>query len=133
MAASIGPNRLELPSFSSDAAANSAGSNTAGSLYYNTTDKVIKAFDGAGWAQLSNKFSAAGGTESLVGNYKYHTFTGSGSFSVQASGDVEYLIVAGGGGGGSSHAGAGGAGGNTRSSSTLVLGSYAVLGGRDRA
>ena len=44
------------------------------------------------------------GTESSFAygseNYKLHTFTSDGTFTVTASGIVEYLIVAGGGGGG---------------------------------
>ena len=60
------------------------------------------------------------GTESSFAygseNYKLHTFTSDGTFTVTASGIVEYLVVAGGGGGGSGqgngggHAGGGGGG-----------------------
>lgn len=56
---------------------------------------------------------ATGGTETTVGNYKYHTFTGSGTFTVTSapSGlDLAYIVVAGGGAGGNGFAG-GGAGG----------------------
>ena len=55
------------------------------------------------------------GTESSFAygseNYKLHTFTSDGTFTVTASGIVEYLIVAGGGGGGYGHTGGGGHGG----------------------
>ena len=45
-------------------------------------------------------------------NFRSHTFTSSGTFSISSgNGDVEYLVVAGGGGGGGGFAGAGGAGG----------------------
>lgn len=57
--------------------------------------------------------SATGGTITTVGNYKYHTFTSSGTFNITI-GDaqvVEYLVVGGGGGGGDRHGGGGGAGG----------------------
>ena len=61
---------------------------------------------------------ASGGTETTCGNCKIHTFTGPGSFVVNALANtpacnqVSYLVVAGGGGGGSSYrSGAGGAGG----------------------
>ena len=61
---------------------------------------------------------ASGGTETTCGNCKIHTFTGPGSFVVNALANtpacnqVSYLVVAGGGGGGSSwRSGAGGAGG----------------------
>ena len=49
---------------------------------------------------------ATGGTITEDGNFKVHTFTGPGTFSITAIGPlspskVEYLVVAGGGGGGS--------------------------------
>jgi hypothetical protein len=63
---------------------------------------------------------ATGGTITESGDYRIHTFTGPGTFSVlsaptPANNDVSYMIVAGGGGGGSSpncnSGGGGGAGG----------------------
>jgi hypothetical protein len=78
---------------------------------------------------------ATGGTESVINvggtSYRVHTFTDSGTFTVNApSGlDVEYLIVAGGGGGGNCEqatitpGGGGGAGGllqGTQSNVTAV-------------
>ena len=63
---------------------------------------------------------ATGGTEtnSPCGNFKIHTFTGDGPFSVTNVGTpsggtnkVSYMVVAGGGGGGSYYGGAGGGGG----------------------
>ena len=51
--------------------------------------------------------SASGGTETTSGDYKIHTFTGDGCFTVSTAGlgpshytDVSYLVIAGGGGGG---------------------------------
>ena len=63
--------------------------------------------------------AASGGSTSTSGNYKYHTFTSSGTFTVNtvASGaaptTVDYLIIAGGGAGGQAYTGrlAGGGGG----------------------
>ena len=56
--------------------------------------------------------TATGGTVSTSGNYKIHTFTSSGCFSVSCVGNqtttVDYLVVAGGGGGGEGGGGAGG-------------------------
>jgi hypothetical protein len=52
-----------------------------------------------------------------VGDYKIHTFTGPGTFTVCSVGNpagsdsVDYVVVAGGGAGGSTHGGGGGAGG----------------------
>jgi len=61
--------------------------------------------------------AATGGCIATCGNYKIHTFTGPGTFTVSNAGNpvgsnkVDYLVVAGGGGGGSSRGGGGGAGG----------------------
>jgi hypothetical protein len=60
---------------------------------------------------------ASGGTETTCGNYKIHTFTGPGTFTVTCVGNaigsntVSYLVVAGGGGGGTVSGAGGGAGG----------------------
>jgi len=62
--------------------------------------------------------TATGGTVSCCGDYKIHTFTGPGTFTVTCAGNtagsntVDYLVIAGGGGG----AGGGGAGGGFRES-----------------
>src|SRR5210317_845261 len=62
--------------------------------------------------------TATGGTVTCCGDYKIHTFTGPGTFTVTCAGNplgsntVDYLVVAGGGGGGGFQgAGGGGAGG----------------------
>ena len=62
---------------------------------------------------------ATGGTITTCGNYKIHTFTGPGTFTVCSVGNpvggpniADYMVVAGGGGGGGGNgAGGGGAGG----------------------
>ena len=87
------------------------GSPAEGQLYYNNADNVVKVYNGSAWEQLSNKFSATGGTITTSGAYKIHTFTSSGTFTAEAPGTVDYLVVAGGGGGGSQNGGGGGAGG----------------------
>jgi len=74
--------------------------------------------------QQTIKFvTATGGTITTSGDYKIHTFTGPGTFTVTCAGNplgsdvVDYLVVAGGGGGGYASqanalsAGGGGAGG----------------------
>ena len=66
-----------------------------------------------------NYIIATGGTESTSGDYKIHSFTGPGTFTVCSASAtagnniVDYLVVAGGGGGGSGcgSGGGGGAGG----------------------
>jgi hypothetical protein len=61
--------------------------------------------------------TATGGTIITCGDFKIHTFTGSGTFCVSCAGNilgsntVDYLVVAGGGGGGGEEGGGGGAGG----------------------
>ena len=66
-------------------------------------------------------FSATGGTISNVTisgtNYRVHTFTTSGTFTVTAGSTTtaSALVVAGGGGGGGRCAGGGGAGGDRKS------------------
>ena len=64
-----------------------------------------------------NFVTATGGTETTSGNFKIHTFTGPGTFSVSCAGNsagsntVDYLVVAAGGGGGGTNGGAGGGSG----------------------
>jgi len=67
---------------------------------------------------------ATGGTITCCGDYKIHTFTGPGTFTVSCAGNtlgsnsVDYLVVAGGGSGGRHRAAGGGAGGYRESSGT---------------
>ena len=79
--------------------------------------------------------AATGGTVTCCGDYKIHTFTGPGTFTVTNAGNpsgsdtVDYLVVAGGGGGGgdanTTGSGGGGAGGY-RESSGAASGCYSV-------
>jgi len=69
--------------------------------------------------------SATGGTITTCGNYKIHTFTGPGTFTVSSTASsptnnvVDYLVVAGGGAGANGgRAGGGGAGGFRESKAT---------------
>ena len=56
--------------------------------------------------------SATGGTVTIDGLYKVHTFTSSGTFTITTAGYIEAIVVAGGGGGASNnYVGAGGGGG----------------------
>ena len=68
---------------------------------------------------------ATGGTESVSGAYRVHTFTGSATLTVVTGGTVEALVVAGGGGGGGSTAGGGGGGGVLYNSGLSVSGGTA--------
>jgi len=71
--------------------------------------------------------AASGGTETTSGDFKIHTFTGPGNFTVTCAGNpggsstVDYLVIAGGGSGATSaspRAGGGGAGGYRFSNGT---------------
>lgn len=124
---SLSPSTLVIPNFSSD-----PSSPSAGELYYNTTDGVMKHWDGNKWMQVSNKFSASGGTESTITlggvNYKLHIFTSSGTFTVDTAGTVDAFIAAGGGGGGADNGAGGGAGGLIQQFGTSVVpGNYSIV------
>jgi hypothetical protein len=82
---------------------------------------------------------ATGGTITCSGNFKIHTFTGPGTFTVCSVGNsagsntIDYLVVAGGGGGGgdgpggnTSDGGGGGGAGGYRESSGAASGCYTV-------
>jgi hypothetical protein len=99
-----------------------------------------------GWKLISDATSnttgylpfmtATGGTITEDGDYKVHTFTSSGTFTVTAVGQdstygnkVEYLVVGAGAGGGSSHGGGGGAGGYRHNSAydfTVTAQAYSI-------
>jgi len=80
---------------------------------------------------ISDFIVATGGTVTCCGDYKIHTFTSPGTFTVTSSGNplgsttVDYLVVAGGGGGGFGF-GAGGGGGGYRESSGTASGCYSI-------
>jgi hypothetical protein len=82
-------------------------------------------------AQNANYVAATGGTITTCGNFKIHTFTGPGTFTVTCAGNsvgsntVDYLVVAGGGGGGHWASGGGG-GGGFRESPGTASGCYSV-------
>tara|TARA_Y100000004_G_scaffold184878_1_gene234373 strand:- start:39 stop:1400 length:1362 start_codon:yes stop_codon:yes gene_type:complete len=78
--------------------------------------------------------TATGGTITTDGNFKVHTFTGPGTFTVSSAGNpagsdtVDYLVVAGGGGGGYCMGGGGGAGGFRESPGTTTCYTASPLG-----
>ena len=111
-----------------DLAKNNAG---AVFIYVDATEGWQVFIDGSD-SDASNTFiCASGGTETTCGNFKIHTFTGPGTFTVNsltccASRDkVDYIVVAGGGGGGRAcAAGGGGAGGFRESHDSVISGTY---------
>jgi hypothetical protein len=74
--------------------------------------------------------TATGGTVTCCGDYKIHTFTSPGTFTVTCAGNplgsalVDYLVVAGGGGAGGGQGTGGGGAGGYRESSGAASGSY---------
>lgn len=76
---------------------------------------------------------ATGGTETTIGNYRFHTFTSTGTFTVSSLGgslgDVDYLVVGGGGGGGETIGGGGGGGAVREGSIRISTGTYNVTVG----
>ena len=80
----------------------------------------------------SSHMVATGGTETTSGDFKIHTFTGPGTFTVNqlsptaAENTVSYLVVAGGGGGASGYQTGGAGAGGFREYRAPVSGCYAV-------
>ena len=87
-------------------------------------------------AENKEYVTATGGTITTSGDFKIHTFTGPGTFTVSCAGNsagsntVDYLVIAGGGGGGSDNGAGGGLGvggggaGGYRESSGAASGCY---------
>jgi hypothetical protein len=97
-------------------------------VYVDSTQGWINTMDSTSNVRGAPPFIVAtGGTETTCGDYKIHTFTGPGTFTVSGiapgpSGNpnnLDYLVVAGGGGANISYAG-GGAGGFRYSAATYT-------------
>ena len=76
--------------------------------------------------------SCTGGTVTVSGTNRIHTFTSSGTLNCTGNGTANFLAVAGGGSAGSSNntvAGGGGAGGVLSGSTSLSAGSYTITVG----
>ena len=103
----------------------------------NNSSAVLVYIDGTqGWKVVSTAalgdlaeqpsfIEATGGSITESGNFKIHTFTGPGTFTVTSVGNsigggskVSYMVVAGGGGGGTNCAGGGGGAGGFREGKT---------------
>lgn len=90
----------------------------AGLMIYNSSSGIVEVFDGTEWNNVSTgsfKLNATGGSTFESGGYKYHVFSGPGTFTIVESKPgttVDVLVVAGGGGGGNYYyCGGSGAGG----------------------
>ena len=88
----------------------------------------LRAFGAFRQGTAAGFISATGGTITTSGNYKYHTFTSSGTFSVTTAPSgkfVDFLVVGGGGGAdtdGNDLAGGGGGAGSAASGDTAGIG-----------
>ena len=103
-----------------------------GDMWFDSSSgaNVMKVYNGNIWDQMSNKFTASGGTITTSGAYTYHTFTSSGTFTPDAAGSIEWLIVAGGASGARApniDTGGGGAGGAIDGSGTVAAQAYSIV------
>ena len=104
-----------------DAAARDAAIPTPvqGQLAQTLDDNKVWRYDGTAWAPFSGAVGAANFTDTATGTYtdgtgqswKYLTFTGTSSVTIDQAGFCDLLIVSGGGSGGSGYGAGGGAGG----------------------
>jgi hypothetical protein len=103
-------------------------------VYVDSTQGWINTMDSTSNERAINTFVlATGGTITECGDYKIHTFTGPGTFTVTNAGTpagsttVDYMVVAGGGGGTNGNGGGGGGGaGGYRESSGTASGCYSA-------
>ena len=112
------------------------GSPSNGDIYYDTTTKSTKIYNGNHWVSIGGGTSASGGSITMCGgnngvNYRVHRFFTSGNFVVTGGSiTADILLVGGGGAGGARHAGGGGAGGVLhKTGATIVAGTYALVVG----
>lgn len=93
-------------------------------------NKGVAPYKISDWLGYKMVYTGTGGTITTDGLYRVHTFTSSGTFTINAATTVEVLVVAGGGGGGEGHGGGGGAGGLIHVASFAVAaGTYPVTVG----
>lgn len=110
---------------------------TAGRLRWNTTFPQLEVANGTTFNKIVTESlitSATGGTITTDGDYKVHTFTTSGTFTVSAiSGtapvEVEVLLVGGGGAGGFYLGGGGGSGAMLETVAKVTGASYTITVG----
>ena len=90
----------------------------------------LRAFGAFGLQGSAASFIAAtGGSVTTSGNYKYHTFTSGGTFSVTAAPIGKYidvLLVGGGGASGGNSSGGGGGGVVIKEAESITVGSYSI-------
>ena len=135
----LGRNSSNIEGAASDLVINQEG--TAITVVYADSTKgwiVVNSGNSTDAVLVPAFISASGGTVTCTGDFKIHTFTGPGTFTVACAGNaagsntLEYLVIAGGGSGGSSangpnyRGGGGGGAGGYRESSGTTAGSYTI-------
>jgi hypothetical protein len=109
------------------------GSPSIGYTRVNTTTNAVEIYNGSSWLTWLSLagIEASGGTIQIFGGYKYHIFTGSGTFQVTQAGSgakVDYLVVGAGGGGGGWHSGGGGGGAICHKTNySITTGNFSVV------
>ena len=113
----VSPNGSEkIGSVNSDVVLNTEGQSVT-FVYVDSTQGWLNTMDSTSNVRGNPNLTATGGTITTCGDYKIHTFTGPGTFTVTntsgtaADNIVSYMVVAGGGSGGAAYGGGGGAGG----------------------
>ena len=97
-------------------------------VYVDSTQGWINTMDSTSNERANPYIEATGGTITTCGDFKIHTFTGPGTFTISCAGTpanakVDYLVIAG-GAGGAVGSGGGGAGGYRESHNSCTSGSY---------
>jgi len=99
-------------------------------VYVDSTQGWVNTMDSTSNVRGNSFIVATGGTVTCCGDYKIHTFTGPGTFTVSNTGPgsstVDYLVIAGGGAGGGAAGGSGAGAGGYRESSGAASGCYSV-------
>jgi hypothetical protein len=131
---------LDIPAGTTAERPTGLGVEDGGLTRFNTTYNVLEYWDGSSWraADGLTRGTASGATdESLLtngapdgkGTHQIWTFTGSGTFTLDHGGYIEYLVVAGGGAGGYYVGGGGGGGGFLEGGIDAPSGTYTVTVG----
>ena len=113
----VAPNGSEKIGGTAESATLSTEGQSITLVYVDSTQGWVNTMDSTSNVRGVTPFIvASGGTPSTCGDYKIHTFTGPGCFTVTTAptvpnNEASYLVVAGGGGGGNDQAGGAGAGG----------------------
>ena len=96
------------------------------------TDANIEKLNTLEFTSVDLIVAASGGnTTATDGNYKVHTFTSSGTFSVSDGGQVSILVIAGGGGGGGVFVASGISGGGGGAGGMLINTEYTTADSTD--